>query len=98
MADTGGPAFPTELPAQVIEKETGMVIDYTQTKQPGMTLRDWFAGQALAGLMANSEEWKFWKVANQPESFVRQNVVVTCYQLAETMIEEKRKREAPTEK
>jgi len=24
---------------------------------PGMTLRDWFAGQALAGMLANPDSW-----------------------------------------
>ena len=37
--NTGGPAFPVET---------------TSTPwAPGMTLRDWFAGQALAGSLAN---------------------------------------------
>lgn len=35
--DTGGPAFP--------------VTDYCDEKPSGMTLRDYFAGQALAGLL-----------------------------------------------
>ncbi len=38
----GGPAFPNE-------GEPGSW---------GMTLRDWFAGQSLAGLRANPEAWK----------------------------------------
>ena len=33
----GGPAFPTHL--------------YDQTKGTGMSLRDWFAGQALGGML-----------------------------------------------
>jgi hypothetical protein len=36
----GGPAFPRE---------------YTHKGHSGMSLRDWFAGQALAGLCANGE-------------------------------------------
>jgi len=36
--ETGGPAFPESCGDQII---------------PGMTLRDWFAGQALKGLMSN---------------------------------------------
>lgn len=31
---------------------------HTPEHSPGMTLRDWFAGQALAGLMA-SHDWKY---------------------------------------
>jgi hypothetical protein len=37
--DDGGPAFPRPMVAAA----------------PGMTLRDWFAGQALAGLLACGE-------------------------------------------
>lgn len=37
MGNNGGPAFPIELRAAHAQ---------------GMTLRDWFAGQALAGLLA----------------------------------------------
>lgn len=36
----GGSAYPTV---------------WTQDTAPGMTLRDWFAGQALAGLMSQSD-------------------------------------------
>lgn len=36
----GGPAFPT------------VEITHPLTVYPGMSLRDWFAGQALAGILA----------------------------------------------
>lgn len=36
--DDGGPAFPSQ--------------PWDKNFQPGMSLRDWFAGQALTGLMA----------------------------------------------
>lgn len=39
----GGPAFP-------ILKPQNPNFEYCD---PGMTLRDWFAGQALAGILAN---------------------------------------------
>lgn len=45
--DTGGPAFPYE------EFEHGFHQD-TVVKHPGMTLRDWFAGQAMAALITKS--------------------------------------------
>lgn len=46
--DDGGPAFPGEQ---------GHTPDGTwnQTWEPGMTLRDWFAGQALNGLISNGD-------------------------------------------
>lgn len=50
MSDTndGGPAFPlgdtyVQLPGEAIGRSRG---------HPGMTLRDWFAGQALCGSIA----------------------------------------------
>lgn len=45
----GGPAFP---------RAPFDVNDYTGDGSPGMSLRDWFAGQALAGIMANPERWR----------------------------------------
>ncbi len=43
----GGPAFPFGQISEI----TGQPINGYFA--PGMTLRDWFAGQALAGLVAN---------------------------------------------
>jgi hypothetical protein len=37
----GGPAFPM----------------HPNSWEYGMTLRDWFAGQALAGMLANPDSW-----------------------------------------
>lgn len=47
--EDGGPAFPTEPRGPVYGD-----------KYDGMTLRDWFAGQALAGIIAhpNLEGWE----------------------------------------
>ena len=46
----GGPAFPH---AAIIKDEKD---NYRAEIHPGMTLRDWFAGQALAGLMSNCDD------------------------------------------
>jgi hypothetical protein len=43
----GGPAFP----AGTVTHYEGAPAEYTETYL-GMTLRDWFAGQALAGMLA----------------------------------------------
>ena len=45
VLNDGGPAFPRPL--------GGDVNNYWNREQDGMSLRDWFAGQALAGLFAN---------------------------------------------
>jgi len=44
--DEGGSAFPTTLQ----RNGNGDVLQYAE---PGMTLRDWFAGQALARYVVN---------------------------------------------
>ena len=49
--DDGGPAFPTDHS-----------LDMTFTDiRGGMSLRDWFAGQALAGMLAQGTEGTFSK-------------------------------------
>lgn len=46
--ECGGPAYPVEV---VIERTGGAIVDWTTYK--GMTLRDYFAGQALKGMLSN---------------------------------------------
>lgn len=46
MADGDTPVFPH------FEK-----LGSSEVSSGGMTLRDWFAGQAIAGLMANDEDY-----------------------------------------
>jgi hypothetical protein len=41
MTNDGGPAFPR----------------HGYNSNDGMTLRDWFASQALAGMLANPDSW-----------------------------------------
>jgi hypothetical protein len=63
-ARTGGAAFPRAL---VPGQDNG---------EPGMTLRDWFAGQALAGLMAD------------PGTFdtPHKRLAESCYGMADAML------------
>jgi len=46
--DNGGPAFPRPLSTDKHDEPCNVSGD-----QEGMSLRDWFAGQALAGICAN---------------------------------------------
>ena len=68
----GGPAFP----------RAGS--DYVKA-QVGMSLRDWFAGQALAGIMANAR-----LVTVLAES--KQDPASCAFEMAEFMMEERSKR------
>jgi len=70
-ADTGGPAFPRFVP----DGHYNGSVD-----AEGMTLRDWFAGQALAGYMADPN-----LVCG--DSVARQRVAKVCYGLADAMLE-----------
>jgi hypothetical protein len=45
----GGPAFPSTIQYFPDDKNAN--------EEQGMTLRDWFAGQALAGMLANPDSW-----------------------------------------
>lgn len=54
----------------------------------GMSLRDWFAGQALSGLCANE------KVLAADGGFTETNFKV-CYQMADAMLEARSKEVAP---
>jgi len=65
--ETGGPAFPVKL-------EPGE--SYMPAEQDGMTLRDYFAGQALAE-MALDYQTKIEHIAER------------CYMLADAMIKER---------
>jgi hypothetical protein len=59
----GGPAFPP--------------VHDPETHQSGLTLRDWFAGQALQGMLANQHQYK----AEDEAMFARD-----AYVLADSML------------
>lgn len=72
----GGPAFPHANVRQVTNN--GAWKDWHI--EHGMTLRDYFAGQALTGLLAEGSDSSF-------------SVVVSCaYDIAGAMLEERAKR------
>lgn len=48
-SEDGGPAFPLQL---TVASGMGGIIELKEKNQnAGMSLRDWFAGQALAGML-----------------------------------------------
>jgi hypothetical protein len=70
-ANNGGPAFTAQF------RSNG---SHEWIATNGMTLRDWFAGQALAGYMADPN-----LVCG--DSVARQRVAKVCYGLADAMLE-----------
>jgi hypothetical protein len=79
MDNNGGPAFPSER---------GRWPDgnWNQTYESGMTLRDWFAGQALAGLASAHDQKGLWQGATPEAAF-------EAYKLADAMLEARKRGE-----
>jgi len=74
--DDGGPAFPLHLPAMIGEPDT-----YWN----GMSIRDWFAGQALAGLISHAGYG----------SISTEDIANEAYIYAEAMLEARNEEVAP---
>jgi hypothetical protein len=73
----GGPAFPLPM---FTRQADGMPMSPQEYGLGGMTLRDWFAGQALAGAVGFSPSNPFRKY-DQPE-----DVAAACYRFADAML------------
>jgi hypothetical protein len=73
--DDGDPAFPSEQ---------GRTSDglWNQTYNSGMTLRDWFAGQALMGLAT---------LMAHPKAPGEEGQAIVAYKLADAMLRERNK-------
>jgi hypothetical protein len=69
----GGPAFP--LPPQI---ETYRLPNGAMVEEAGMSLRDWFAGQALAGALQNYTTIKF--------GCTEKEVALGAYRYADAML------------
>jgi hypothetical protein len=56
---------------------------------PGMSLRDWFAGQALAGLFAGMPEHRWFETYSG--FYSRENMAAVSYAFADAMLAERAK-------
>lgn len=75
----GGAAFPSQPVMEMSQSHFAQPIYH---RADGMSLRDYFAGNALIGLCANDR----WNATNQVESVVR-----SAYELADAMLAERAK-------
>lgn len=75
--EDGGQAFPTieTLLMRDHSREPNR-FTYDATSTPGMTLRDWFAGQELAGIGASDPDW-----VGTPEQ-----IAARAYRVADAML------------
>ena len=74
VKDDGGPAFPLAVPVG-----DGLGI------QHGMSLRDWFAGQALAGMLASDQ------VGESQWADNKDYAASFAYKMADAMLQERAK-------
>ncbi|MBU8921287.1 MAG: hypothetical protein KOO63_05660 [Bacteroidales bacterium] len=78
----GGPAFPSNHPMCALDKDGNRSL-----VPEGMSLRDWFAGQALAGVMDS-----LYKDAKKAGVAIRPgNAAEASYRLADAMLAERKK-------
>ena len=70
--NTGGQAFPVQFDF------VNQIDDLS--RQEGMTLRDWFAGQILCGT-------SFWDIKENDTEYIARR----CYEIADAMIKERDK-------
>lgn len=73
--DDGGPCYPSGIQPSGYSKE-GSAFEY------GISMRDYFAGQALAGVWAGRES-DFVKISAPNTT----DVAVACYAIADAMIQ-----------
>jgi hypothetical protein len=81
QVDDGGPAYP--IPWHQMSDGTS-----APAEPKGMTLRDWFAGQALAGLLANPLHLRGYPDASDPELF--KDTAEAAYEAADALIRDRR--------
>lgn len=90
--DDGGPVFGSSVPAHTVISPRGEVVPQPPQVTYGLTLRDWFAGQALAGMVANS---LYLSVAASETGKIVQTVAHNAYEIADSMLEARQARKSP---
>jgi hypothetical protein len=90
----GGPAFPSARLEKIQYSDPRFAelgTTYGEVTYSGLSLRDYFAGQALAGWIANGAVARVIE-ANQVSPSGAQIVLVAgCYQIADAMLKERAK-------
>lgn len=81
----GGPAFPCKGPPMWLSSKDNPpeMVKGSEANLPGMSLRDWFAGQALSGEMADSAGGIWANDAKDADLYAR---ACLLYRYADAMI------------
>ncbi len=82
----GGPAFPQ--PNHIVDHEAHGRTEARQWMQDsGMSLRDWFAGQALAGMSSSDELWVQMREAGKTQGLKTVEAFAgAAYEFADAML------------
>lgn len=94
--NNGGPAFPQ--PNHLIETSRGREEARGWMNDSGMSLRDWFAGMALQGLLSKLpviDQTGEFGVKVLDKIAYNNDVADSCFQLADAMLAERQKHEHP---
>ena len=86
MKNDGGPAFPNEQGVSYYRKcDCGKNVEFEDVSHPGMSLRDYFAGKALGGMLAGGQD------NGQIDDTVAAFMSNEAYILADAMLKEQKK-------
>ncbi len=80
--DDGGPAFPSRKSSSLIRSDGKIASTLTEEGPIGMSLRDWFAGMALQGLVQLACNPN---IRNLNKSIT--DYAVEAYQMADAMLD-----------
>lgn len=75
----GGPAFPVSVAMTQVPGQDVVTTESSDFDGAGMTLRDWFAGKALCGAIANPEEY-------EGNGDMYEVIATNCYRFADAML------------
>lgn len=81
----GGPAFPRPPFSPGTLHDNAADAGFAATGHPGMSLRDWFAGQALTGWAAGRNH------SMDPEKRSMKAISILCYAYADAMLKAREK-------
>lgn len=81
----GGPAFPHDELVRDVVHTDGKLAARVYYASPGMTLRDWFAGQIAGHLVSNSNQNPDW-IRNASKEEQAKVYAENAYSLADAMI------------
>lgn len=84
IEDDGGPAFPWQYWDRTLE---GLVV---REQGLGMSLRDWFAGQAIVGMLANPQLSALVKLAKEADADAYCFAAMGAYRMADAMLKERK--------